>query len=120
MIRLNEIKSAAQKSGRDMFFAGLGVLSMAEESARHTFETLVEKGRKKRPEKGETSEGVIEKGAAKIKALSTKVTDQVERGFQGTLATFGLPTSKEVGVLSHRIQELTDKVNQLIPAAKKA
>ena len=120
MIRVNEIKSAAQKGGRDVFFAGLGVFSVAQETARKTFGNLVDKGREARPEKKEAGAGALEKSTTKVKEMGHKVTETIERNFQNALAAFGLPNAKEVGTLSDRIQALTEKVNQMIPAAKKA
>ncbi len=116
--------------GREIWLAGLGALSMAEEEGVKLFNSLVEKGetwekegrkhlstaRKKLDEAKGKVETVVEEAAAigsKITNFDDKILAAVETTVEKVLERLGVPTHAEVKDLASKVEHLSEQVATL-------
>lgn len=116
------------EKAREIWLAGLGAFSTAEEEGEKIFAKFVEKGRELEA-KGETLE---KKAREKMESLTTyvsertsKISDEVSAKFSeampafieeklhSTLEAFGVSSRSEVKDLSDKVDKLVDKVTKL-------
>lgn len=114
MIGVTTLKKTTQDVSRNMFMAGLGVLSIATETSQKAFGTLVERGKVNQDKKKDFKTSILNKG----KEMKNTVVALVKKPVHGTMTTLGLPTSKEIKELNQRLIALTEKINALTPATK--
>ncbi len=137
---MREVKRAPRIRGaaEQIYLAGLGAFALAEEEGTKVFETLVKRGKgvekinkarlhKVLGEVGEKVEGVRE-GAEQAFG---RFTAPIDAGMTTALHKFGVPTRKEIALLTKRVEELTRSVERkgarrpmprrrVRPAARKA
>lgn len=121
MIGVTTLKKTTQDVSRNVFIAGLGVLSIATETSQKAFGTLVERGKLKQDSKQDSkSEGgsLTSTILNKTQDVKNTVVALVQKPIKGTMTTLGLPTSNEIEELNQRIVALTEKINALAPASK--
>jgi len=114
-------KKSAQKeiatSAYNIWLAGLGALSAAEEEGEKLFKSLV--GRGKKYEKRVKSP--VKKAGAKVKTTvdearqrAGKAFDSIEAAVDDQVASalhrIGVPTRKEIATLTRRVEKLTQAV----------
>jgi poly(hydroxyalkanoate) granule-associated protein len=100
-------------AGRNVWLAGLGAFSWAEEESRKTFDDLVDRGQKfEKSEKNVVSK-TIDEATTKAKDLGTKVEDTVHDTVTTVLHRAGVPSRDEILTLTERVEELTKKVEKL-------
>jgi len=100
-------------AGRNVWLAGLGAFSWAEEETRKTFDDLVDRGEKfEKSEKNVVSK-TIDEATTKAKDLGTKVEDTVHDTVTTVLHRAGVPSRDEILTLTSRVEELTKKVEKL-------
>lgn len=113
-------------SAYNVWLAGLGALSAAEEEGEKLFKSLV--GRGKKYEKRFKSP--VKKAGAKVKttvdearARAGKAFDSIEAAVDdqvtSALHRIGVPTRKEIAALTRRVEKLTQAV-QGAPSRKRA
>jgi len=104
-----ELGDGVRRTGRGVYLAALGVVSVAEEQTRGVFSRLVERG-----ERFEKKEGtVIRTTSDRVRKLGRSVEDRVQRTVAGTLRTAGVPSRDEIHDLTRRVEQLTSKVDRL-------
>src|SRR6195952_4415294 len=109
-----EIKDSVHR----IWLAGLGALSAAEEEGGKIFSRLVERGR------DVESKGKVE--VDKVKSEVDKMKTKAESAFEtwgdkfddkltSTLRRLGVPSREEIRNLTHKVEELNAKIEQLKP-----
>jgi poly(hydroxyalkanoate) granule-associated protein len=129
-------KSAAQAQGlsksvlassHQIWLAGLGAFSKAQEGGAKVFETLVKQGEmleaKTRQAAAQTADAARDAAMSKAKevqAMAGGTWDKLEQVFEDrvsrALSKLGVHTSSDVERLSARVNELSEAVNALLSA----
>lgn len=114
----NGMLPALPEPAREIWFAGLGAVAMAEKEGGKFFKTLVAEG--KRFEK--TNLARVEKGIGTVRdsvtarvedlrevpmAAMSRVTDVMDDSMTAVLHRLGVPTKREISALTRRVEELT-------------
>src|SRR5271165_5719010 len=94
-------------SANQIWLAGLGAFSKAQQEGANMFETLVAEGEKFQ----ERTKGGADERLAEVKEKATETWDKVEKVFEDrvgrALHALNVPTRKDIDVLSKRVHELT-------------
>jgi|GEM_PF-2514735 len=113
--------------GRDVWLAGLGALSMAEDKGSAFFGSLVERG-KDFEEKGrrrvnaaaeevgslqEQALGQVGEGVGKVGGTITKLEDKMTAVVDRALAKIDVPSRSEVQDLTGKVDDLAKRVEKL-------
>ena len=131
-----ELPEELAERGREVWLAGLGALSMAEEEGVKLFNSLVEKGetwekegrqhlgaaRKKLGEAKGKVETVVGEAAAKgstITQFDDKILASVEAIVEKVMARLGVPTHAEVKDLASKVEHLSGQVVTLATVMEK-
>ncbi|HTO73623.1 MAG TPA: phasin family protein [Gemmatimonadales bacterium] len=110
---------AVREAAEHIYLAGLGAFALAEEEGTRVFENLVKKGKnldkmnKARVQKLLTQvEGKV--GNAREGAGHTfgRLTAPIDAGVTTALHRLGVPTRKEIALLTRRVEELTKSVEK--------
>jgi len=134
---LGEQPSAKQvmESAQQIWLAGLGAFSKAQNEGRKVFDTLVKQGEQIEQRTRHVAEATIETAkeqASKTMEMASGKFDKLEQVFENrvhsSLNRLGVLTSKDVEALSKQVGELSEAVRALLakekrtsarPAAKK-
>ncbi len=135
---LGDQPSAKQvmESAQQIWLAGLGAFSKAQNEGKKVFDTLVMQGEQIEKRTRNVAEATIETAkeqASKTFQMATGKFDKLEQVFENrvhsSLNRLGVLTSKDVEALSKQVAELSEAVRALLaqekrgaarPAAKKA
>jgi poly(hydroxyalkanoate) granule-associated protein len=112
------VQEELKDSVHRIWLAGLGALSAAEEEGGKIFSRLVERGRDVESKgKVEVDKVKSEVDKMKTKAESTFETwgDKFDEKLTATLNRLGVPTRDEIRNLTHKVEELNAKIEQLKP-----
>lgn len=114
----DEIKESVHR----IWLAGLGALAAAEEEGSKLFTRLVDRGRDVESKgKVEVDKMKTEVDKMKTKAENTfetwgdKLGEKFDERLTAALHRLGVPTRDEIRNLTHRVEELNAKVEQLKP-----
>lgn len=127
----NQLASAIRESAQQIWLAGLGAFSKAQEEGGKAFSSLVREGTSiQRRTRALTEEkigevtGKVSKAAGDIGKQATQSWDKLEQVFEDrvsrALTRLGVPTSKEIQELITRVDALNDSVQALNGAAPPA
>jgi poly(hydroxyalkanoate) granule-associated protein len=112
-----------RRSAHEIWLAGLGALTLAEEEGGKLFKVLVKRGAGTEALNKERLEKLI----AKVKPMRQdagmalqKVGAGVDNSMASVLHRLGVPTRKEIQGLTKRVEELTRNLERKRPRAKKA
>jgi poly(hydroxyalkanoate) granule-associated protein len=117
----NRLVRQVKESGHEIWLAGLGAFSKAQEEGGKVYNALVKEGKhieaKTRQEAGERVEELASRASGTIDRLEKVFEERVARA----LKALGVPTAKEVEHLTRRVAELTRQVEALTgkPARKR-
>ena len=114
-------------SSHQIWLAGLGAFSKAQEGGAKVFETLVKHGevleartRKAAAQTADAARGAAMSKAKEMQAIAGGTWDKLEQVFEDrvskALAKLGVHTSADVERLSQRVNELSEAVNALLKA----
>ena len=114
-------------SSHQIWLAGLGAFSKAQEGGARVFDTLVKQGevleartRKAASETADAARGAAMSKAKEMQAMAGGTWDKLEQVFEDrvsrALGKLGVHTSADVERLSARVNELSDAVNALLKA----
>ncbi len=120
----NQLSAAIKDSAQQIWLAGLGAFSKAQEEGSKVFEALVKEGstiqmRSKAftEEKFGEVTGKVTKVAGDVAKQATQSWDKLETVFEErvarALSRLGVPTSKDVAELIARIEALNESVQSL-------
>jgi poly(hydroxyalkanoate) granule-associated protein len=101
------------KMGRNVWLAGLGVYSLADEETRKAVDELIKRGKKFEKDEKNVVSRTIDDATGRAKDFGNKVEESVQETMTRTLHRAGLPTRDEIRVLIDRVEELTVKVDKL-------
>lgn len=112
----NQLAQTIRDSAQQIWLAGLGAYSKAQEEGNKVFDALVKEGetiqKKTRKVADEKMAAVAGKAAGTWDRLEQVFEDRVARA----LSSLGVPTKKDIDKLSKRVAELTAVVQQLTDA----
>jgi poly(hydroxyalkanoate) granule-associated protein len=114
-------------SSHQIWLAGLGAFSKAQEGGAKVFDTLVKQGevleartRKAAAETADAARGAAMSKAKEMQAKAGGTWDKLEQVFENrvsrALSKLGVHTSADVERLSARVNELSEAVNALLKA----
>lgn len=116
MLGVMEIQEKVVDSVRQIWLAGLGAATMAQEEGTKMFDSLVQKGEEAEKQGGslvtKLTEGFKD---ATDKAASTwdTVTKKFDEQVAGSLHRIGVPTRDEIATLTRRVDALITSVDKL-------
>ena len=133
---LKTTAKAIMEQAEQIWLAGLGAFSKAQEQSGKFYETLVKEGaalekatRKLTGSKVEEVRGMVETTVTQVKERATDTWDRLEQVFENrvskALGTLGIPGREELEQLAKRVDELSKAVraldagNREVSAAKK-
>ncbi|MFP5383820.1 MAG: phasin family protein [Gammaproteobacteria bacterium] len=109
-----------RKYTQQIWLAGLGAFSKAEEEGSKLFDTLVDLGRdveSRARDKVEKTGTRVEEVRTKVKGRTGETLEKMEKAFDdrlsGALSRLGIPNKREVEALNNRIEELTRTIEKL-------
>ncbi|HXG45753.1 MAG TPA: phasin family protein [Gemmatimonadales bacterium] len=110
---------AIRQSAEQIWLAGLGAFAMAGEEGGKLFRNLVKKGETMEKLNKSRLERVLSRaerlrGDARSAARSalTRVARPIEAGMDTAMSKLGVPTRKEIQLLTRRVEELTRVVQK--------
>ncbi len=115
---------AIMEQAEQIWLAGLGAFSKAQEQSGKFYETLVKEGavlekatRKLTGSKVEEVRGMVEKSVSQVKERASDTWDRLEQVFENrvskALGTLGIPGREELEQLTKRVDELSKAVRAL-------
>jgi poly(hydroxyalkanoate) granule-associated protein len=114
-----EVASGLARRARNMWLAGLGALSVAEEASSQVFNALVEEGksweqerRKKTERTAQQVRSITEEGTQAVEAVEQRVRDEVN----DALKQIGVPHRDDVQELRDQVDALSEKMDALADA----
>src|SRR5436190_12827736 len=124
----SQLASTVKDSAQQIWLAGLGAFSRAQEEGGKVFETLVKEGVTLQKKTQSVAEEKIGEVTSKMSNMAGDVTakagqhwDKLESIFEErtskALNKLGVPSSKDVDALIQRIDDLAEKVAKLSKAA---
>ncbi|MDO8442579.1 MAG: phasin family protein [Polaromonas sp.] len=128
-----QLSGAVKESAQQIWLAGLGAFSKAQEEGGKVFDTLVKEGLSIQRKTQAVAEEKISTATSKMATMATDITskagtqwDKLENIFEERVAKalnkLGVPSAKDVEALITRIDELNKNVQKMgaKPAASKA
>ena len=105
---------ALRDSAYQIWLAGLGALSMAEDESGKIFKTLVKRGKTFEAAGKDRLSGMRDALDLRKAASNTmaRIADNLDEGMSGVLARLGLPTKKEIDALGKRVERLTKALEE--------
>ena len=130
----SQLASSVKDSAQQIWLAGMGAFSKAQEEGGKVFEALLKEGQSLQKKTQAVAEEKIGEVTGKMSAMAGTVTakagqnwDKLESIFEQRTAKalnkLGVPTAKDVQALTQRVNELAAAVAKLskgAPPAKKA
>ncbi len=122
-----DLSKSVLESSRQIWLAGLGAFSRAQQEGRKVFDTLVKQGEALESQTKRTAidtaaaAGTVAKAKAKeMQAMAGGTWDKLEQVFEArvarSLSKLGVHTQNDVQRLTERVDALSDAVNKLIKA----
>ena len=118
-----QMAERVKDSANQIWLAGLGAYSKAEEEGGRLFDALVKDGEKLESKTRAMVDKPINVALEKVETVKARATgswSKVEKAFDlrvsKALARLNIPTRKEVDELSDRIESLSDKLEGLTKA----
>ena len=112
-----------RKYTKQIWLAGLGAFSRAEEEGNKLFDSLVKVGEELESKTAEIADQTVEKVSTKAKEQVVDTKDKVEKiidqSVNHSIHKLGFATVKDVQQLEKLILQLQDKVDQLLEAQQK-
>lgn len=119
-MNVNEIKNSA----KNVVFAGLGVVSIAQKEATKIYDNLVKEGQKFEKETVKSVKKVTDEAEDKvkgIKSMASKQFNKIENMFEGkiesVLGKLDIPSTDDIKNLGERVEKLIKEIEK---SAKKA
>ncbi len=120
----SHLAAAIKESAHQIWLAGLGAFSKAQEEGSKVFEALVKEGNSIQKRTMKLTEDRVNEVTSKVTRMAgnlqkqaTSSWDKLERVFeervQRALTRLGVPTKQEIHTLTKRVEELTASVQKL-------
>lgn len=116
----NQLTQTVKESAHQIWLAGLGAFSKAQEEGSKVFDALVKEGESIQKKTRQVADEQI----AAVAGKATGTWDRLEQVFEDrvarALSSLGVPSKKDIDKLSKRVAELTAVVQQLTEAQRVA
>jgi len=123
--------AVVQETAQNIFLAGLGALTLAEDEGRKVFKALVKRGSTVDTKNQKAFSSVMKDVEAKVEVVKENVVDAtsgtvqkissgVESGMASVMHTLGVPTRSEIQTLTRKVDALTKSVEHKAKSARKA
>jgi poly(hydroxyalkanoate) granule-associated protein len=127
----NALAGAVKDSAQQIWLAGMGAFSKAQEEGGKVFEALVKEGMSLQKKTQGLAEEKISEVTGKMTAMADTVTNKAGQNWDKLEAIFeqrtakamnklGVPTAKDVAALTQRVDELAAAVAKLSKTESKA
>ncbi len=114
----NQLTQTVKESAHQIWLAGLGAFSKAQEEGSKVFDALVKEGESIQKK----TRQVADEQMAAVAGKATGTWDRLEHVFEDrvarALSSLGVPSKKDIDKLSKRVVELTAVVQQLTEAQR--
>ncbi len=122
--RDSQLAAAIKESAQQIWLAGLGAFSKAQEEGTKVFEALVKEGNSIQKRTMKLTEDRVNEVTSKVTKMAgsfqkqasaswDKLESVFEDRVQRALTRLGVPTKKEIHALTKRVEELTASVQKL-------
>jgi len=126
-----QLSSTVKDSAQQIWLAGLGAFSKAQEEGGKVFEALVKEGLSIQRKTQAVAEEKISEATSRVTSMASDIGsraagqwDKLENIFEDRVATalskLGVPTSRDLDVLNARIDALAKSLGKAPPAVKAA
>ena len=109
----NQLAVRVRESANQIWLAGLGAFSKAQQEGVKMFEALVAEGEKVQ----ERTKVAADERLAEVRAKASGTWDKLEQVFEDRVAralnSLSVPSRKDIDVLSQRVAELTEIAKRL-------
>jgi poly(hydroxyalkanoate) granule-associated protein len=109
----NKVTRNVKESTQQIWLAGLGAYTRAQEEGNKLFDTLVKEGEAIRSKTRKVADAKV----AAVAATASSTWDRLEQMFEDrvtrAIATLGVPTKHDIDNLAKRVAELTAVVQKL-------
>ena len=106
------LAATIKESAQQIWLAGLGAFSRAQEEGNKVFESLVEEGEAIQAKTRKAAEVKVGELAAKATGGWDKLEHVFEERVAQALNSLGVPSKKDVDTLSRRVAELVKQMNE--------
>lgn len=96
-------------TGKNVFFAGLGIMATTEERAREVFDQMVDRGQTY--EKDDST--LLSRATHEAKEFGGRLEQRAQNILAATLNRANVPSRDEIRHLTERVETLTRKVDAL-------
>jgi poly(hydroxyalkanoate) granule-associated protein len=107
LAQARDLALKVRESANQIWLAGLGAFSKAQQEGAKTFEALVAEGEKFQ----ERTKGAADERMAEVREKATETWNKLDKVFEDrvgrALHVLNVPTRKDIDVLSRRVHELT-------------
>lgn len=125
-----QLASTVKDSAQQIWLAGLGAFSKAQEEGTKVFESLVKEGLSMQRKTQSAAEDKISEATSRMTNMASDISsraagqwDKLENIFEDrvakSLAKLGVPSSRDLDVLNARIEALAKSMGKTLPAAAK-
>lgn len=115
-----EVATGLAQRAREMWLAGLGALSLAEEAGTKVFDALVEEGKsweQAQRERREQRARQVRRATRESDAIQA-AEERVQEEVNAALQRIGVPSRDDVDALKDQIEALNDRVDRLTDAVR--
>jgi poly(hydroxyalkanoate) granule-associated protein len=109
----NQIVKMVKDSAHQIWLAGLGAFSKAQEEGSKLFEVLVKEGQEVEARTKKVGEEGVEEARAKTSGTWDKLEQVFEDRVSRALNQLGVPTRNDIQELAERVEELSKNVKEL-------
>lgn len=125
-----QLASTVKESAQQIWLAGLGAFSKAQEEGTKVFESLVKEGLSMQRRTQSVAEEKISEATSRVTNMASDIGsraagqwDKLENIFEDrvakSLSKLGVPSSRDLDVLNARIDALAKSMGKSVPAAGK-
>lgn len=129
--KVQERAERVQESAQNVWLAGLGALTLAEDESGKFFKALVKRGAALDSRNKKAFTQMVKNVEARVEVAKETVVDatsgtigKIEAGLEDGMATvlhtFGVPTRNEIRSLTKKVDALTQSVEKKAKSARKA
>jgi len=129
--KAQERAETVRETAQNIWFAGLGALSLAEDRGGKAFQALVKRGESLDAKNRKALSAIVRDVEARVEIVKERVTDAttgtrerielgVENGVARVMHTLGVPTRGEIQTLTKKVDALTKSVDKKAKRARTA
>ncbi len=109
----NQLAATVRRSAQEIWLAGLGAFSTARSEGNKVFEALVKEGGAIQSRTQKAARAAMRVTTAKAADTRRRLEQLLKNSFDRSFSRFGVPTRKDVELLSKRLSALTALIDKL-------